>query len=457
MKRVIFMKANAKNNKSAIKKLLPAIAMLTTSAIMLSTATYAWFTMNKEVDVEGLTMSATTSDSLEISLGCYDATKTDGSQNVTIAQPGKDDYSWSRKITFGEYYSTIGKLKPASTATALTLYKADEGEIKAGGRVVDDDALIYSVIGQNTNEGGNVAAQLLARSVYNATGALKQVSDGGIDVAADATKNITEKKYTSTDESNASGYYIDVPMWIRSSSLTGHKIKCTVTITDPNTDNGSDLINAVRVAIIPTGDATSSAQTTADIANGATSTTSSNITAALASAEKAGLGTNNAEGVSIFALKVTSDDTSATDINPSTVEKSYYNGLVLGKSGIESGTTVFKNATTGFPTTVAANPTSVSSVNWSELSSDYKTNVFVIPNATKDDYAVQAFVVRVWIEGQSVHCNDSTANQDWNIDLHFELGDAITTSSTDNSNNTEQNTDAGDQTNKVEETSEGET
>jgi hypothetical protein len=335
-------------------------------------------------------------------------------------------------------------LKPASTATALTLYKADEGEIKAGGRVVDDDALIYSVIGQNTNEGGNVAAQLLARSVYNATGALKQVSDGGIDVAADATKNITEKKYTSTDESNASGYYIDVPMWIRSSSLTGHKIKCTVTITDPNTDNGSDLINAVRVAIIPTGDATSSAQTTANIANGATSSASSNITAALASAENAGLGTNNAEGVSIFALKVTSDDTSATDINPSTVEKSYYNGLVLGNSEVTlSDTTKFSEFTTDFPTTVAAYSTA--SPTWSTLDAAYKTNVFAIPNATKDDYAVQSFVVRVWIEGQSVHCNDSTANQDWNIDLHFELGDAITTSSTDNSNSNEQDNNSEQQ------------
>ena len=43
------MKTNEKKNTSAKKKLIPAVAMLTTSAVMLSTATYAWFTMSREV------------------------------------------------------------------------------------------------------------------------------------------------------------------------------------------------------------------------------------------------------------------------------------------------------------------------------------------------------------------------------------------------------------------------
>lgn len=48
------MKTNEKKNTSAKKKLIPAVAMLTTSAVMLSTATYAWFTLNREVEVKGL-------------------------------------------------------------------------------------------------------------------------------------------------------------------------------------------------------------------------------------------------------------------------------------------------------------------------------------------------------------------------------------------------------------------
>ena len=62
------MKTNEKKNTSAKKKLIPAVAMLTTSAVMLSTATYAWFTMSREVEVTGIKLTATTPQTIEISL-----------------------------------------------------------------------------------------------------------------------------------------------------------------------------------------------------------------------------------------------------------------------------------------------------------------------------------------------------------------------------------------------------
>ena len=40
------------------RKLIPAIGMLLVSATMLATSTYAWFTMNKEVEVRNLTVQA---------------------------------------------------------------------------------------------------------------------------------------------------------------------------------------------------------------------------------------------------------------------------------------------------------------------------------------------------------------------------------------------------------------
>lgn len=36
---------------------------------------------------------------------------------------------------------------------------------------------------------------------------------------------------------------------------------------------------------------------------------------------------------------------------------------------------------------------------------------------------LRAFVVRVWIEGESKFCNDATANQDWTIQLDFQAKD----------------------------------
>lgn len=139
------MKANTTNKKqqSAKKKLIPAIGMLAVSAVMLSTATYAWFTMNKEVEVTGLTMQATTAGSIEIALA------SDTADGFQISQPGKDDSNWSQTVDVGEYYNFVGKLKPASSADVINLYKADDSMISAGGTVVADNATTVSVIGQN--------------------------------------------------------------------------------------------------------------------------------------------------------------------------------------------------------------------------------------------------------------------------------------------------------------------
>lgn len=55
------MKKTNKKNSTA-RKLLPAFAMLTVSAISLSSATYAWFSMNKEVSVTSMTIAAKSAD-----------------------------------------------------------------------------------------------------------------------------------------------------------------------------------------------------------------------------------------------------------------------------------------------------------------------------------------------------------------------------------------------------------
>jgi hypothetical protein len=62
------MTTNTKNKKksSAARKLIPAIGMLTVSAMMLSSSTYAWFTMNKEVTVTGMEVRTMVGDNLLI-------------------------------------------------------------------------------------------------------------------------------------------------------------------------------------------------------------------------------------------------------------------------------------------------------------------------------------------------------------------------------------------------------
>lgn len=49
------------------RKLIPAFAMLLIAAVMMSTASFAWFSMSTEVDATGMNVTATTPASLEIS------------------------------------------------------------------------------------------------------------------------------------------------------------------------------------------------------------------------------------------------------------------------------------------------------------------------------------------------------------------------------------------------------
>ena len=56
-----------------MRKLLPALAMLLVSAVLMSTASFAWFSTNDDVSVSGMSVKATTAENLVIS-----AAKTSG-------------------------------------------------------------------------------------------------------------------------------------------------------------------------------------------------------------------------------------------------------------------------------------------------------------------------------------------------------------------------------------------
>lgn len=334
------MKRNNAQNSSAKKKLIPAVAMFTASAVMLSTATYAWFTMNRDVQVDGLQMTATTSSSLEISLGELD----------TVATPTKDSATWTKKIAVSDFYKTIGKLKPASSADGNTVYKiADESNIYAGGTKVTSTADIASVT-------------------------------QGDSATLTPGKATTDKKLEQTDTNT--GYFVDVPMWIRSSNKAESKVYCTVTIEDgnSNTDDGEELMKAVRVAVIPVNKGSEATDLT-----GSNAMTKDSATALTKNSETAGTTT-------IFGLdKVT-----------------YNTNKVLSKTGTYAD---------------ALGDTNVVTANNADATrkTATRTSVFTLPAATDEVYGVESFIVRVWLEGESTSCNDLTADQDWNINFDFSL------------------------------------
>jgi hypothetical protein len=61
------MKTNTKKKGNPAKKLIPAAGSLMVSAVMLATSTYAWFTMNREVQVTNMQVKARSEGGLLIS------------------------------------------------------------------------------------------------------------------------------------------------------------------------------------------------------------------------------------------------------------------------------------------------------------------------------------------------------------------------------------------------------
>ena len=101
-----------------MRKLIPAVAMLLVSAVLLSTATFAWFTMNDEVTASGMQIQAKASGSLLISQSPFSSENlgtTDVEINATVKNLKPIAYNDTKA---GDADDNIGTLNLANTYAA---------------------------------------------------------------------------------------------------------------------------------------------------------------------------------------------------------------------------------------------------------------------------------------------------------------------------------------------------
>ena len=213
------MKTKEKKNTSAKKKLIPAVAMLTTSAVMLSTATYAWFTMSREVEVTGIKLTATTPQTIEISLGQATTSNT-LTHGVEATAPNSDDM-WTHTAATGSVYQDFGKLIPVSSVDGFNMFYTEKAT--ENGKKVSDVPNPFTkaetAVGWEFKEGG------------------KSAETGAVVNAA---------------ENDGSGYYLDIPVWFRTTSTDAVTLGLEVEIKNSSDDDTkSVLYKAARVAILP--------------------------------------------------------------------------------------------------------------------------------------------------------------------------------------------------------------
>lgn len=392
------MKNNDKRKGNNTKKLIPAAGMLALSASMLATSTYAWFTMSREVEVKNIQMTATVPEDIQISLGhltnfagasagdalvsnassytglsgnqgvlkkaTSGATDTADDGNVLAPLNGNDAVSaldWASSADISEYYM-LGKIIPASSTTGADIYFTPDAAgvgktLKAGAKYyqaanINGDKKEKAETGRTTGEEGSLKTTLHA------------ISDKlGTPDTWSGYQTGTEWNITNDD-----GYYVDIPIWFRSSAQDELNLSVDAYVTTKQAKDEDDLYLAARAVILYNSTAEASGDNKGGYAD-------------------APSGTSN-------LLRIRQDNMTGNSI----VNYMYST-----------------NSTGDAVASVASNVATYGDVTEYEGAQFLK----VAAGANNGYGPMTKAIVRVWLEGEDPNCWNSNAGQDFSISLRF--------------------------------------
>ena len=229
-----------------MRKLLPAFAMLTVSAISLTSATYAWFTMNKSVEVTGMQLKAQAEKGILINEMAGNGTVGEGASAV-------NNGTWSESALAE---SAVHALRPASTSDFTSWWHANskktntEAGVNAGGNGVDANTVQLTGGGYYSN----------ITYVENGATVLKNDTAAAADTNCASTVYYTDGTGANSGYDDGEGFYVKYTYYIKSSSndgltVTAGKLQATVKATlQGDNPTAQALDKALRVGIQVNGD-----------------------------------------------------------------------------------------------------------------------------------------------------------------------------------------------------------
>jgi hypothetical protein len=172
------MKTNAKRKNSAMKKLVPAAGMLALSASMLATSTYAWFTMNKEVSVTGMTLQTKVGSNLLICQDNVEANYKSGQisqARSALLEPVSTVNAATNTFFYTLDAAADGRKISAASSSNYTQYDESSGTAITGADKLADDGFTSSGAGKakvdtDFNTAYGIAANAAAAVNNNAYG-----------------------------------------------------------------------------------------------------------------------------------------------------------------------------------------------------------------------------------------------------------------------------------------------
>lgn len=248
------------NNKS---KVVSALAMLLVSAVALSSASYAWFTMSKEVKVDGIQLQASAPENVLICNNDADYTMIESyAQSKTLVNTTKDLVTDGTTALADNKISDIDnqnepKLIPVSSADGKTFYTTDnyittEGKIKAEQSLFDEvkktgTAKSEGVVANERTSLYYVDVPLYILTTGEGNVNLKlDESNSKVEAVANETKNIYKAvKFAILDEGENN--LADKVYGVENSYFDNNSAVIGVTDRKVKTDGGYSTANTILV------------------------------------------------------------------------------------------------------------------------------------------------------------------------------------------------------------------
>ena len=354
---------------------------------------YAWFTMSREVEVKNIQMTATTPEDIQLSFGEIGSPSEANSLAanggyLTGAAPAVDT-DWANIGDISHYYR-FGKLIPASSTDGEDVYfTADSAGV---GRTMKTGAKFYQAAAGKTAYGTGTAAAV--NNNDDASAVAHIITDANDKWGTDDTTSAnTYRQSTAWNVTNDDGYYIDIPIWLRTSSSNTQTIYVYGYVCDKTEENNSDsddLYQSVRVAILSTS-TTNNVESYAADQGCLTLADGGDVIGDQSDTTRAGMYPTHSDDANILD----SYNYNLRQSLASTTTPIYaVSGTGTSNAG-EWGTITQNNGASGKDVaTLAAGSGST------------------FGEPTK-------LIIRVWLEGEDGNCWNENANQDWNISLKF--------------------------------------
>ena len=355
----------------------------------------AWFAMNKKTNGTSMNVSVRTPEGVQISLGKINEDSLLTATSNVVTAPTSDSEDWfDGAVDIGNYYK-FGKLIPASSSSGEHIYFTPDAirtgkDLKSGARFYQADGNLDKDLNGDATDPHSLKAT--AYVIENESQLNNDYWNNGESVYT---------KSTSWKNTNDDGYYIDIPIWFRTSSKTDTVMGVEGFITRKNG----------TISPVPTSTSSPDEEDEGEVE--ATEEPESDSDALYKAVRVAVLDSNfqptaaksGSFNQSIVPLR---NSLGFDSTKPSIVDSRNYTVTRDVDGNIDDETTWGITTSDGTSFTYEQYLTCANTV-----------SVVTVPRAITTWSTPVQYYIRIWLDGDDKDCWNQTAGQDWCIYIRF--------------------------------------